>query len=143
MARGNSRKPLWRSRLACPSSSRTTPGRDALNDVPGRDDRPGGTQSKPSWFDVHRMRYGLRYRELPGNKALFGMFHRRWIVKQCSVRVASLKLCRLRGTLRTFVGIYPIVERAGVSMGAWAVNPTWVEMERQKNRYFRLDRFSS
>src|SRR4051812_6084063 len=74
MARGNSRKPLWHSRLACSSSSRTTSGRDALNSVPGRDDRPGGTQSKPSRFDVHRMRYGLRYRELPGNTALSECF---------------------------------------------------------------------
>src|SRR4051812_9106377 len=74
MARGNSRKPLWHSRLACSSSSRTTPGRDALNDVPGRDDRPGGTPSKPSRFDVHRMRYGLRYRELPGKTTLSACF---------------------------------------------------------------------
>src|SRR4051812_42850899 len=74
MARGNSRKPLWHSRLACSSSSRTTSGRDALNDVPGMDDRPSGTQSKPSRFDVHRMKYGLRSRELPGNITLSKCF---------------------------------------------------------------------
>ena len=42
--------------------------------MPGRDTRPGGTQSKSSRFDVHRIRYGLRYRKLPGNTALFECF---------------------------------------------------------------------
>jgi hypothetical protein len=69
-----SRKPLCHSSLAYSASSWTTPGRDALNDVPGRDTRPGGTQSKSSRFDVHRIRYGLRYRKLPGNTALFECF---------------------------------------------------------------------
>jgi hypothetical protein len=69
-----SRKPLCHSSLAYSASSWTTPGRDALNDVPGRDTRPGGTQSKSSRFDVQRIRYGLRYRKLPGNTALFECF---------------------------------------------------------------------
>src|SRR4051794_4135438 len=104
MARGNSRKPLWHSLLACSSSSRTTPGRDALDDVSGRDGRPSGTQSKPSRFDVHRMRYGLRYRELPGNTALSGCFTDGRLSNTEVEKRGLWRLERLRGTLRTFVG---------------------------------------
>jgi hypothetical protein len=57
-----SQKPLCHSSLACPCSSRTTSGRDTLNDVPGKHARP---RSKSSTFDVHRIRYGLRSRKLP------------------------------------------------------------------------------
>src|SRR5262249_30056675 len=69
--RETSRKPLCHSSWACSSSSRTPSGRDTLIDRPGGDARP---QSKSPRFDVHRIRYGLRSRKLPGNTPLFECF---------------------------------------------------------------------